>query len=102
MSTNTGNIFAGIDHDGKTYERPRDQVRLNKQTQAVFDTMKGGDWHSLSWIAEKARAPQASVSARLRDLRKEKFGGHTVNREYVAFGLWKYRLIVNDGQKTLL
>jgi len=41
--------------------------------------------------------PEASVSARLRDLRKEKFGGHVVERRAVKRGLFEYRVIVRKG-----
>lgn len=39
--------------------------------------------------------PEASVSARLMDFRKARFGSHYVDQEYVLMGLWKYRLTVN-------
>jgi len=40
------------------------------------------------------QAPEASVSARLRDLRKAKFGGYRVERQRVreGRGLYHYRL----------
>jgi hypothetical protein len=33
-----------------------------------------------------------SVSARVRDLRKDKFGSHRVDRRYAGNGVWEYRL----------
>ena len=90
-------LFTGLDHDGETYDRPRDQVRLNAQQQRVFDVMKDGKWRTIIAIGYVTRDPQASISARLRDLRKPKFGGHIVERKYIADGLWQYRMIVNDG-----
>ena len=88
-------MFTGLDHDGATYSQPRDQVRLNAQTQRVFDVMRDGEWRTLDRISFVTGDPEASVSARLRDLRKERFGGHTVDREHVEGGLWRYRLTVN-------
>ena len=44
-------------------------------------------------IAEAVGSPEASVSARLRDLRKPAFGGHTVERQYVERGLFRYRVV---------
>ncbi len=46
-------------------------------------------------IATCTLTPPASVSAQLRHMRKPRFGGHTVEREYVGDGLYNYRLIVN-------
>ena len=91
------NKFAGIDHDGATYEPKRDRVRLNEQQQRVFNAVKSGKWFTLRSIHNMTNDPEASISARLRDFRKEKFGAHQVDREYMADGLWKYRLIVNEG-----
>jgi hypothetical protein len=68
------------DFDGETYEAPKDRVRLNKQLRLVWDVIKDGDWRSLHEIAAATGQPEASVSARLRDLRKERFGKFEVER----------------------
>lgn len=86
--------MAGLHFDGATYDHARDCTRLAEQTQAVFAIMKDGQYHTLSDIARMTGAPEASVSARLRDLRKPRFGGHTVNRQYVRRGLFQYQLLV--------
>lgn len=78
--------------DGETYEPARDETRLNVQLRAVRDLMADGKWRTLERIATATGHPEASVSARLRDLRKPRFGGHTVERRYVGDGLWEYRL----------
>ena len=56
--------------------------------------MSCGHWYKLHEIATQTNDPEASVSARLRDLRKAKFGGHEIERRYVGDGLWEYRMIV--------
>jgi hypothetical protein len=81
--------------DGQTYDHARDGARLAAQHARVFEFLRYGGWHTLEAIAEATGAPQASVSARLRDLRKPQFGSHQVEREYVRRGLFRYRLIVN-------
>lgn len=78
--------------DGDTFDAERDEVRLNRQAQAVFDCVKDGAWWSLPQLARATSYPEASISARLRDLRKWRFGAMTVERRYVADGLWEYRL----------
>jgi hypothetical protein len=77
---------------GETFDRERDGARLNAQSKRVFDAMKYGDWRTLANLAHVTRDPEASVSARLRDLRK---AGFTVERRYVQRGLHEYRLIIN-------
>lgn len=76
--------------DGETYDHERDGARLNRQAHAVYALMRDQRWRTLAEIAERLGEPEASVSARLRDLRKEKFGGFLVEREYLdsspAFG----------------
>lgn len=80
---------------GRTYSAPRDHARLTGQNQRVFDAMRGGEWFTLREISALASAPEASVSARMRDLRKERFGAHTVNsRSREGKGTWEYQLIV--------
>jgi len=79
------------DFDGETYERDRDHSRLKAQLDSVFAVMKDHNWHTLSEISALTGAPEQSVGARLRDLRKEKFGGHVIERQYIEAGLWHYR-----------
>lgn len=86
--------MAGLHFDGATYDAARDCTRLAEQTQAVFAIMKDGQFRTLSHISRMTGAPEASVSARLRDLRKPRFGGHTVNRQYLRRGLYQYQLLV--------
>ena len=86
------------DHDGETYERALDKVRLNAQTRRVFDVMRDGQWHTLRGVALATGDPEASVSARLRDLRKPKFGGFTVERRrHATSGTFQYRLLPPGG-----
>ena len=85
--------------DGETYEEELDHDRLSTQLQAVKNLMSDGEWRTLDEIAFIVTGSIASISARLRDLRKEKFGAHTVERRRVdsaeSAGLFEYRLIVN-------
>ena len=78
--------------DGATYSHDRDGTRLAQQMGRVRRYMADGAWHTLAQLADATEAPEASVSARLRDLRKPRFGGYTVERRYVSAGLFEYRL----------
>lgn len=79
---------------GDTYDHDRDGARLASLGARVRECMADGAWRTLREIANHTGAPEASVSARLRDLRKPSFGGHTVRRKYLAHGLWVYSLEV--------
>ena len=76
-------------------ENGSDVVRLNRQQARVWAILKDERWHTINEIAEWCGVPPQSVSARIRDLRKEKYGSHTVEREALGRGLYRYRLRIN-------
>lgn len=82
------------DRDGATYDPKLDFAPLNRQQRAVWEVMIDGRWRALQMIADITDYPPASVSARLRDFRKGRFGGHTVERRREG-RLWLYRLVKN-------
>lgn len=94
-------LFA--DFDGDTYEPPLDQARLSAQLNSVRACVfrHYPAWLSLCEIAghvgpaQGRPYPEASVSARLRDLRKPRFGSYTVERRRRGSGrrgLFEYRV----------
>ena len=83
--------------DGNTYEPELDRDRLSTQLIAVKKLMSDGRWRTLDDIACLVAGSVPSISARLRDLRKAKYGFHTVDRRRIhSSGRFEYRLIVND------
>ena len=88
--------------DGSTFSESRDGSRLASQLADVRDYMMiFVNWMTLADLERATGYPQASISARLRDLRKPKFGGYTVERRYVRRGLFEYRLLLPKGQLSL-
>jgi len=84
--------------DGATYDPEQDGKRLATQHQRVFALMSDGQWRTLEEIASAVHGTTQSVSARLRDLRKTRFGEHEVERRRRSpgeAGLFEYRLRVN-------
>lgn len=79
---------AGIENGG-------DVVRLNRQQARVWAVLRDQEWHTLPELSERCGVPEQSVSARIRDLRKEKYGSHEVERESLGKGLFRYRLRIN-------
>lgn len=78
---------------GQTFDAARDTSRLNRQALDVWKVMRDGYWHTLEELAYVTGHPEASVSARLRDLRKPRFGSRTIQRQHVGGGLWEYRYV---------
>ena len=54
--------------------------------------MKSGEWFLLRGLAAATGAPEASASARIRDLKRF---GFKIEREYLKDGLWRYRMVKN-------
>ena len=92
-------IHSGAHFDGATYSPVLDHIRLTGQLARVYDVMQDGRWRSLQVLAYKAQAPEGSCSARLRDLRKDKFGAYQVDKKRLNDGLWLYRVIVETEPK---
>lgn len=81
---------------GETYDHQRDFVRLSGQLLRVYNVMLDGRWRTLAQIAAlSAPGTEAAVSARLRDLRKDKFGAHDMQAECIEGGLWRYRMVLH-------
>ena len=83
---------------GSTYEASLDRDRLARQLVRVKALMIGdGRWRTLDEIGAVTGDPPASVSARLRDLRKERFGAYVVERRRrgePGRGVFEYRVRV--------
>ena len=80
--------------DGRTIDPDRDNGRLFAQLTRVRDLMSDGRWRTLPEIAGAVGDPPQSVSARLRDLRKPRWGSLTVERRHKSRGLFEYRMVV--------
>lgn len=81
--------------DGATFDPALDQDRLSKQLGRVWAALSTGAWLTLAEIAAKTGDREAGISARIRDLRKPKFGGYDVQRRRrgdPADGLFEYRV----------
>jgi hypothetical protein len=84
--------------DGDTYIPELDRERLKTLFERVFDAMKNGHWYTLRQLSVRTGGSEASVSARIRDFRKEKFGEYEVLRKREDSGLHYYRLVVGQGE----
>lgn len=77
---------------GETYVPALDRDRLHRLLDRVRALMLDGRWRTLGEIVAKTGGSEASVSARLRDLRK---AGLTVDKRRLGnpkAGLFEYRV----------
>lgn len=83
--------------DGETVE-PLDAVAFGDQLFAVWRIMIDGHWHNTHDIARRLDVSSESVGARLRDLRKAKFGSYNIERRRIdGTRTFEFRLIGNRG-----
>ena len=98
-----------IRFNGASYDPAMDNDRLKKQLGRVYNCMIDGVWRTLSEIESLTGDPQASISAQLRHLRKERFGSYFVDKRPRGdrkIGLFEYQLTKpikeSDGQQSFL
>ena len=77
-----------------------DEKRLGKQLARIKEVMlKASEinyWITLRELSFVTHYGEASISARVRDLRKEQFGGYTVERRRrgdPTKGIWEYLIV---------
>lgn len=78
---------------------PIDAPRLAGQLAAVFELMRDGRYRSLAQIAAVVGCLETSASARLRDFRKARSGGHEVAVRYIGNGVNEYKLILRSTRE---
>jgi hypothetical protein len=78
---------------GETYRKDLDQKRLGGQMLRVYEAMRSGQWFTLARLKEICGGSEAGISARIRDLRKQQFGQHEIEKRRIGEGgLHEYRL----------
>lgn len=99
MTTQQRSIFEQIpdpdpaSQDGDTFNASLDGTRLNAQTQRVYEAMSDHQWRTLGEISILTGDPEPSISSRLRDLRKARFGSYEVGRRRrgdAKRGVWEF------------
>lgn len=78
---------------GSTFDDVRDRSRLSRQLKAVHDVMSDGKTRSLRQLSDAAGCPEASASARYRDLVRL---GFPMRKENAGGGLWLYKMEISQ------
>lgn len=84
--------LSGIAFDGKTFSEELDGEKLRGDLARVKAVMMDGKVRTISEIADLANVSLNSVGSRIRDLKKEKFGGYPVQSRRVSKHIWHYWL----------
>lgn len=83
---------------GPAYDEAIDGERVATQREVIRDQMLRWNraWFTLSELERRLGYPQASISAQLRHLRKQRFGGYNVEKRRCRFppnaGTWEYQV----------
>lgn len=85
------------DFYGAGINTAEDVKRVKGGLKKIYLHVRDGERHTLAEISAATGVPEASVSAGLRSLRREKYGAHTVLRHHVGNGLHTYRFIANQS-----
>lgn len=81
--------------NGSDYEPKLDDERLIDQHGRIKKLMRDGEWRTLNEIAKHTGDPEASISAQLRHLRKDRFGNYVIEKRRRGerkSGLFEYKL----------
>ena len=98
-------LFSSPKFNGSDYVPELDDKRLTGQIKRVHDLMIDGKWRTLQEIEQATGDPQASISAQLRHLRKERFGSHVINKQRRGeekHGLFEYQLLKKCDEPALV
>lgn len=82
-------------HMGAGVETTEDDDRFKFQYDRIFKLMHDRKWRTLGEIEAATGYLQTSISAQLRFMTRQEFGGHTKNRERMPNKLYKYQIVCN-------
>ena len=66
--------------------------RMSTILGRTFETMRDGQWRTLSDIEAITGDDAKKIASRLRDLRMTRYGGYSIDTQQVSAYVWKYRL----------
>ena len=81
-----------VSFDGADIDQERDDARLKQQINIIRKRMENAGWLTVQQLSQELGYPATSVSAQIRNLRKDKFGGRYVERRYQGNGLYEFKL----------
>ena len=79
--------------DGESFDKVQDQARLMSQLARVRAFLSDGQWHTLYDVHRVCGGSESGCSARIRDLKKDRFGGLIIEKRRQSAGVWLYRMV---------
>lgn len=92
-------------YNGSDYIPIIDDSRLDAQHIRIKNLMEHGGWKTLNEISALTGDPEASISAQLRHLRKERFGSWVIEkrpRKSRKSGLFEYRMMPKGHESSFV
>ena len=90
--------------DGWTYREELDRARLTSALRHILFELLDRRWHMIKELALLAGCSEAGASARLRDLKKPKWGRFPVEKRRLpgleTSGVWQYRIVTVTRQQV--
>jgi hypothetical protein len=87
---------------GPAYVEELDGKRIARQHEVIRDFMlSNSNWWTLSELHKLLQFPEASISAQLRHLRKERFGSYIIEKRRRTVGTWEYKLFPPKPKEML-
>jgi hypothetical protein len=86
-----------VKFDGSDVDSEKDNLRLAGQLKVIYDLVKDGKYRTLREIEDETNYPQSSISAQLRNLRKERYGSFNIEKRSRGDrenGLFEYRIVI--------
>lgn len=86
-----------VKFDGSDIDSEKDNLRLAGQLKVIYDLVKDGKYRTLREIEDQTNYPQSSISAQLRNLRKERYGSFNIEKRSRGDrenGLFEYRIVI--------
>jgi DNA-binding MarR family transcriptional regulator len=86
-----------VKFDGSDIDSEKDNLRLAGQLKVIYDLVKDGKYRTLREIEDETNYPQSSISAQLRNLRKERYGSFNIEKRSRGDrenGLFEYRIVI--------
>lgn len=87
---------------GPAYDEAIDGARIGKQMTDIRNLMVTGAAYTLAELERRTGYPQSSISAQLRHLRKERFGGYDVQKRRRTEGTWEYYIVPKVSKQAEL
>lgn len=72
------------------------RTRNERLTEKCRIAMVGGDWWTIAQMALVLGCSECTASARIRDQRKSRFGGHKIVKRLRPGGYYEYRMVTDD------